>query len=434
MVEGNTGFATAALKLIITPSDALEFKGLETTGYLLDGAIVVPDPPESLPIFLVMVPENSTDDGQLFDMIFKIGEDVADGTDVTIELALRYGNADDFAAVDPDDPENVIYVDVAFESGTLAVEEELLTPTADDLVYATPPWNVTYNGSPQGVAVTPNAGIGAVTVYYTGIDPTVYPKSTTAPTNAGSYTVSVNIAASPGYEAAANIDLGIMTINKAAAPTIVWPTTTPIKYTASALSTVALNGGSTEHGTFAWTDGSTIPTVPGGSYGVTFTPTYDTANYELPASSTNNVALVVNKGDAPTIVWPTAATTIRQGQQLSVSVLSGGSTEYGTFAWTNGTSEPTTSGNQEVTFTPTYDTANYELPASMTAEVRVTVVIPGDIDGNGNTSAADALLALRAAVGHITLTGDRLIAADLDDDGVVTSAEVILIARRALGL
>jgi hypothetical protein len=433
-VEGNSGFAGALVKLLVSPSDALEYITVEATGYLAEGALTVDGVFQNFVVLAIISSEDITEDGHLFDLVFKIGDDVADDTEVTIELAPRWGDGTDFVAVDPDDPENTLPVNIVFEAGTLTVNEELLTPTVDDLTYEAPPWSVTYDGTPQSVAVTPNAGIGAVTVFYAGIDSTTYPKTQTAPTNAGSYAVSVNIASSPGYTAATDLPLGTLTISKAAAPTIVWPTAAPIKYAGNALSTVPLVGGSTEYGTFAWTNSSTIPTVPGGNYGVTFTPTYDTANYELPESVTSEVALTVNKGDAPTIVWPTTASKIRTGQPLSASILSGGSTEYGTFAWTDGSIEPSASGNQEVTLTPTYDTANYELPTEVTANVYVTVVIAGDVNGDGRVTAADALLTLRAAVGLITLPSDMYFAANVDGDAAITSADAIYVARKALGL
>jgi len=77
-------------------------------------------------------------------------------------------------------------------------------------------------------------------------------------------------------------------VNKAT-PTVTWPTSTPINYGA-ALSTSALSSG-VGAGTFAWTNGSTIPTVTNGGYSVTFTPT-DAENYN---TITHNVAITVNK-------------------------------------------------------------------------------------------------------------------------------------------
>jgi len=77
---------------------------------------------------------------------------------------------------------------------------------------------VTYNGSPQPVSVTAAEGItglGDITVYYEGTGDTVYTKSTTAPTDAGTYIVSVSIAEGSNYGSYAGLELGTYTIDKA---------------------------------------------------------------------------------------------------------------------------------------------------------------------------------------------------------------------------
>lgn len=58
----------------------------------------------------------------------------------------------------------------------------------------------------------------------------------------------------------------------------------------------------------------------------------------------------------------------------------------------------------------------------------------GDVDGDGLVTAADARLALRAAVDMEILTEDQLKAADYDKDGVITAADARLILRKAVGL
>jgi len=65
-----------------------------------------------------------------------------------------------------------------------------------------------YTGKPQGVSVTPKAGVGKVTaVYYNG--------SQAVPTNAGTYAVTVDVALGARYLAASGLPLGSFTINKA---------------------------------------------------------------------------------------------------------------------------------------------------------------------------------------------------------------------------
>lgn len=84
--------------------------------------------------------------------------------------------------------------------------------------------------------------------------------------------------------------------------------------------------------------------------------------------------ITIAKGDAPSITYPTAS-NIAYGQKLSDSSLTGGSTQYGTFAWTKGDIIPTVSNSgYEVTFTPNADTIkNYETITNATRMVAITV-------------------------------------------------------------
>ena len=56
----------------------------------------------------------------------------------------------------------------------------------------------------------------------------------------------------------------------------------------------------------------------------------------------------------------------------------------------------------------------------------------GDVDGDGIVSVSDALLAMRGAMGTITLTASQLAHADLDGDGTVTASEALAIMRTAM--
>lgn len=77
-----------------------------------------------------------------------------------------------------------------------------------------------------------------------------------------------------------------------------------------------------------------------------------------------------------------------------------------------------------------YDTVQSIVTKKMQAYVRVM----GDIDGDGKVTAADARLALRAAVDLDILTEEQLKAADMDGDGKVTAADARLILRKAVNL
>ncbi len=62
-----------------------------------------------------------------------------------------------------------------------------------------------YSGSAQGPATSDVTGsTGTVTYSYSGVSPTVYVTSATAPTNVGSYTVTASVAADTNYEAASS--------------------------------------------------------------------------------------------------------------------------------------------------------------------------------------------------------------------------------------
>ena len=85
-------------------------------------------------------------------------------------------------------------------------------------------------------------------------------------------------------------------ISKAAAPEISWPTASAITC-GEKVSDSRLSGGSTQYGTFAWSDAvkDTIPTVGTSSYKVVFTPSADTKNnYETITTTEKEISLTVN--------------------------------------------------------------------------------------------------------------------------------------------
>lgn len=75
----------------------------------------------------------------------------------------------------------------------------------------------TYDGKPKEVTAKTKNGVidmGDVTVYYEGTSGTTYPRSETAPTNAGIYKVILSVAEGKNYTAA-EIESGTLTIEKA---------------------------------------------------------------------------------------------------------------------------------------------------------------------------------------------------------------------------
>ena len=90
-------------------------------------------------------------------------------------------------------------------AGTLTINATNQTPVADDFVIGNLIQTV---GSVTMVTITPKAGKsnGAITVYYNG--------STTLPTAVGTYTVTFDVAAATGFDAAVGLSAGTLTINE----------------------------------------------------------------------------------------------------------------------------------------------------------------------------------------------------------------------------
>jgi len=193
-------------------------------------------------------------------------------------------------------------------------------------------------GSVMAVTITPKAGKspGVVTVLYNG--------SATIPQTAGSYPVTFNVAAAEGWNAASGLSAGTLKVNTKATPTITtWPTAATITYGA-ALSTSALTGGTASvNGTFAWSNGATIPTVTNSGYEATFTPT-DTVNYN---TVMGNVNITVNKATGAVVNAPTAVSktynrininaVTASTEQLIEYAISTASNETGLSAWQKNT-------------------------------------------------------------------------------------------------
>ncbi len=60
--------------------------------------------------------------------------------------------------------------------------------------------------------------------------------------------------------------------------------------------------------------------------------------------------------------------------------------------------------------------------------------LPGDVNGDGSAAIDDALLAMRYAMGLISLTDEQLACADVNGDGDVAIDDALIIMRAAMGL
>lgn len=113
------------------------------------------------------------------------------------------------------------------------------------------------------------------------------------------------------------------------------------------------------------------------------------AKYNTPAPAA--FTFTIGKVAAPQITWPTAA-SVKAGSPLRDSALSGGSTEYGSFAWKN-PAQTAQAGTHsyEVVFTPNEGaSARYEIAAMTgTAEVTATEDKPGETEKPGESDKSN---------------------------------------------
>jgi formylglycine-generating enzyme required for sulfatase activity len=147
-----------------------------------------------------------------------------------------------------------------------------------------------YDETEKYVTITakPDKSAGTVIVLYNG-SPSI------EPTDPGTYTVTFNVMAAPGWNAAYLLEAGTITINKAAYPhNITWPSgsglTANNKQTLAAISLASWTNGGT--GIFTWT----TPSTPVGATGtqthsMIFTP--DNTNYN---PVTHDVSITVTEG------------------------------------------------------------------------------------------------------------------------------------------
>jgi PKD repeat protein len=159
---------------------------------------------------------------------------------------------------------------------------------------------ISYDGSPKDWTISSSLGLSSsdfVFQYYGRIT-THYLMSSTAPTDAGEYTVQVTLN-NPNYTGGTVFE--DFTILKATPANVTAPTASAITL-GQDLAQSSLTGGSAEgvdgnalSGTFAFDDSTLIPSSTGSySAGVTFTP--DSANYETVSLT---VSVTVNAATTP---------------------------------------------------------------------------------------------------------------------------------------
>ena len=143
------------------------------------------------------------------------------------------------------------------------------------------------------------------------------------------------------------------TVAKCPVTGITFPTAGMI-VTGQTLSESELSGGDETYGTFAWADAAAKPERGTYQGQVVLTLCSDAkknyafdqiTGYDAAAGTiTQNVMVTVSRAGLPAITFPEASELV-YGQKLSDSTLAGGSTGYGTFAWST---PDVTMGEQEV--------------------------------------------------------------------------------------
>jgi len=219
----------------------------------------------------------------------------------------------------------------------------VISPIAPVLTVINTPQN--YTGSPIAATVSGTGGGVVSNIKYGG--------SSTAPTNAGTYAITADIAASANYTAAAGASAGNFVIGKAT-PTLS-VTNSPATYTGAGQS--ATVSGSVAGTVSSILTGGAATQTASGTYAVTanFVPT-DATNYiSLTAAAAGN--FIINKATPTLSVTNSPATYTGAGQSATVSGSVAGTVSS---ILTGGAATQSNAGTYAVTanFVPT-DATNY---------------------------------------------------------------------------
>lgn len=168
--------------------------------------------------------------------------------------------------------------------------------------------------------------------------------------DAGTYSDNLLIEADNGQSVQIPVSA---TVEKCPVTGITFPTAGMI-VTGQTLSESELSGEDETYGTFAWADAAVKPERGTYQGQVVLTLRSDAkknyafdqiTGYDAAAGTiTQNVTVTVSRAGLPAIIFPEASELV-YGQKLSDSTLAGGSTGYGTFAWST---PDVTMGEQEV--------------------------------------------------------------------------------------
>jgi hypothetical protein len=245
----------------------------------------------------------------------------------------------------------------------------------------------TYTGSPQ----TPTATVNNGSVL---MENTHFTLSGNSATDAGDHTLTVT-----GIDPYSGSVKKTWAIAKAAPPPVVFPAPDAVTYhPEQTLSAIALTGSG--DGSFAWDDGTTVPTVSNYGYSVTFTPN-DADNYDYTdIALTRTVALTVDPAQLTVEEAPSAG-SVYLNQELLYSALTGGVVKFGgteitgAFSWADSTEKVTAKGDYDAIFTPDESYGGNYAPVDLQVSVSIrSVILPPDNPPAKTTPAADGTVSV----------------------------------------
>ena len=254
--------------------------------------------------------------------------------------------------------------DSYYVTGEVQIAGYVVTQITPASLLAVIPVSTTYGDLPFDIDVSGGSGTGLLSYEVTsGNAVTVDSNGEVTIRKAGPAEITITKAADNNYySTSVKVTLEV---EKAAPPTLVFPTAGAITYEQS-LSDSVLSSGIGD-GTYSWKIPEIQPTVSNPGYLAVFTPD-DTDNYDYTGVEFEQIVSVTVNKATPAVTFPTSG-VITYGMSLSDSVLSGG-TGDGNFAWKTPAVVPSilNSGYAAV-FTPG-DMANY-LPTEQTVSIYV---------------------------------------------------------------
>jgi hypothetical protein len=258
-----------------------------------------------------------------------------------------------------------------------AAQEGLsLTGLADSYTYGDAGFTVSVSGASssgivtyaisEGDAAKIDASTGEVTIL-----------------KAGSFKVTASVKGDGLYEDG-TVTSGPIEVEKAAPEAVIFPVPGSYVYDPQrTLSGIALEGSG--DGTFTWDDSTIIPTVKNSGYDVTFIPR-DANNYDYEGMVLTQTVELTIKAATPVIKTAPQASSVRVGQSLADSTLTGGSVLFagtegkGVFSWVDDTVEVKEGESYDALFTPdTSYEGNFAL-VYLKVAVAVTSDLADEID------------------------------------------------------